>query len=48
MKTKGNYYWVLLIIPVIFIGWYFFNKSEQKELTLKIQKIIEKGNDSKI
>lgn len=32
MKTKGNYYWALLIIPVIFIGWYFFNKHEQKPL----------------
>lgn len=32
MNTKGNYYWALLIIPVIFIGWYFFNKSEQKPL----------------
>ncbi len=32
MNTKGNYYWALLIIPVIFIGWFFFNKSEQKPL----------------
>ncbi len=32
MNTKGNYYWLLLIIPVIFIGWYFFNKNEQKPL----------------
>lgn len=32
MNSKGNYYWALLIIPAIFIGWYFFNKSEQKPL----------------
>lgn len=32
MNTKGNYYWVLLIIPLIFVGWYFFNKNEQKPL----------------
>lgn len=32
MNTKGNYYWLLLIIPLIFVGWYFFNKHEQKPL----------------
>jgi protein SCO1/2 len=32
MKSKGNYYWALLIIPIIFVGWYFFNKNEQKPL----------------
>ena len=32
MNTKGNYYWLLLIIPLIFVGWYFFNKNEQKPL----------------
>ncbi len=32
MNTKGNYYWVLLIIPLIFVGWYFFNINEQKPL----------------
>ncbi|MFN8115289.1 MAG: SCO family protein [Bacteroidia bacterium] len=34
MKSKGNYYWALLIIPAIFVGWYFFNKIEQKPLRL--------------
>ena len=34
MKSKGNYYWALLIIPAFFVGWYFFNKSEQKPLCL--------------
>ena len=34
MKSKGNYYWALLIIPAFFVGWYFFNKSEQKPLRL--------------
>lgn len=32
MNTKGNYYWLLLIIPLAFVGWYFFNKNEQKPL----------------
>lgn len=32
MKTKGNYYWLLLIIPLIFVAWYFFNKNEQKPI----------------
>jgi protein SCO1 len=32
MNTKGNYYWLLLIIPAIFVAWYFFNKSEQKPI----------------
>lgn len=32
MNTKGKYYWLLLILPVIFIGWYFINKNEQKPL----------------
>ena len=32
MNSKGNYYWLLLIIPAVFIGWYFFNKHEQKPL----------------
>lgn len=32
MNTKGNYYWLLLIIPLIFVGWYFFNKHEKKPL----------------
>lgn len=32
MNSKGNYYWLLLIIPLAFVGWYFFNKNEQKPL----------------
>jgi protein SCO1/2 len=32
MKIKGNYYWLLLGIPLLFIGWYFINKNEQKPL----------------
>lgn len=32
MNTKGNYYWLLLIVPLIFVGWYFFNKNEQKPI----------------
>lgn len=32
MNTKDNYYWLLLIIPLVFVGWYFFNKNEQKPL----------------
>ncbi|MDF2452568.1 MAG: hypothetical protein K0S26_2072 [Bacteroidota bacterium] len=32
MKIKGNYYWLLLILPLAFIGWYFINKNEQKPL----------------
>ena len=34
MNTKGNYYWLLLIIPLLFVGWYFFNKNEQKPLRI--------------
>ncbi|MBI3519051.1 MAG: SCO family protein [Bacteroidetes bacterium] len=32
MKSKGNYYWALFLIPLVFVGWYFFNKNEQKPL----------------
>lgn len=32
MNSKGNYYWLLLIVPAVFIGWYFLNKHEQKPL----------------
>lgn len=32
MKDKGNYYWLLLIIPLIFVGWFLFNKNEQKPI----------------
>lgn len=32
MKSKGNYYWLLLIIPFMFVVWYLKNKSEQKPI----------------
>lgn len=32
MKFKGNYYWLLLVLPLVFIGWYIINKNEQKPL----------------
>ena len=32
MNSKGNYYWLVLIIPAIFVAWYFFNKNEQKPI----------------
>lgn len=32
MKSKGNYYWLLILIPLIFIAWFFLNKNEQKPL----------------
>lgn len=27
MPNKFNYYWLLILIPVIFIGWYFISKK---------------------
>ena len=33
MKGKFNYYWLLILIPIIFIGWYFFRVKEDKPLT---------------
>lgn len=32
MKNKGSYYWLLLLIPAVFTGWYFLNKQEEKPL----------------
>ena len=32
MKIKGNYYWLLLIAPLIFVALYFINKNEHKPL----------------
>lgn len=32
MNIKGNYYWLLLLIPLAFVAWYFINKNEQKPL----------------
>ena len=49
MNTKGNYYWLLLIIPLIFVAWFFINKNEHKPLrTLPYfgQKDIVKNGDT--
>ncbi len=32
MNSKGNYYWLLFLIPLGFMGWYFYTKNEQKPL----------------
>lgn len=32
MNPKGNYYWLLFLIPLGFMGWYFYTKNEQKPL----------------
>ena len=32
MSTKGNYYWLLLTIPLFFTVWFFVNKTEQKPI----------------
>jgi len=32
MKFKGNYYWLLVLIPAAFIAWFFLNKNEEKPL----------------
>ncbi len=32
MKGKFNYYWLLILIPVIFIGWYLSRTKEDKPL----------------
>ncbi len=49
MKTRGNYYWLLLILPLVFVAWYFINKNEQKPIrTLPYfgQKNSEKTGDT--
>ena len=49
MNTKGNYYWLLLIIPLIFVAWFFINKNEHKPLrTLPYfgQKNVVKNGDT--
>jgi protein SCO1/2 len=33
MKGKINYYWLLILIPTIFIGWYLFREKQDKPLT---------------
>jgi len=32
MKFKDNFYWLLLLIPIVFIGWYIKNTIEDKPL----------------
>jgi protein SCO1/2 len=27
MRNKFNYYWLLIVIPIIFIGWFFISKK---------------------
>ena len=46
---KDKYYWLLLLVPTIFIGWYFYSKKEQKPiLTLAYfgPKYAPKTNDT--
>lgn len=30
MNSKFNYYWLLLLVPVLFLGWYFVSEKENK------------------
>jgi protein SCO1/2 len=32
MSNKFNYYWLLILIPVIFIGWYFVSKKSSEPI----------------
>lgn len=32
MKNKGNYYWLLILLPLIFVFCFFINSSNQKPL----------------
>jgi len=32
MKSKGIYYFLLILLPLIFVVWFFINKSDQKPL----------------
>jgi len=32
MKLKGNYYWLMLLVPVVFLVLFFVNTNEQKPL----------------
>lgn len=32
MNFKGKYYWLLLLIPLVFVAWFFINKNEQKPI----------------
>jgi len=49
MKININYYWFLIIIPLVFAMWFLKNKTEQKPLrTLPFfgKKRIEQKNDT--
>lgn len=49
MNSKGKYYWLLLLIPVVFVVWFFISKQEQKPLrTLKYfgNKVVQKPGDT--
>jgi len=30
MNSKYNYYWLLLFIPALFVGWYFISRKENR------------------
>jgi protein SCO1/2 len=32
MNSKFNYYWLLILIPVIFISWYFISEKENRPI----------------
>ena len=32
MESKGKYYWLLLMIPAVFVAWFFITKNEQKPI----------------
>lgn len=34
MKSKGKYYWLLVLIPIAFIVWFFVSKEEKKPMRL--------------
>lgn len=34
MKLKENYYWLLSIVPILFIVWYVFNKQEKQPIRM--------------
>lgn len=34
MNNKGNYYWLLILLPLTFVAWFIINKAEQKPLRL--------------
>ena len=48
MKRKGNYYWLLAVIPLFFVVWFFVNKNEQKPLRILPyygrKKIVQQGD----